>query len=817
MGEDRIPTMPQVDEERIPTMPQADTERIPTMPQQAEGEGRIPTMPQQAEGEGRIPTMPQQAEGEERIPTMPQQAEGEERIPTVPQGQQGADGRIATVPQQSVVERGNRNRNLVVNADIRFQGAKGTSFVIESGHVISADSGESQIYGCHKLIGDEKFAARVLLSVRPDSEREKRSARDKVIQFLDAVSRKEDSHILPLIDHGTINSNGKDYFVEIYPFCEEGDLGRRKGQISYAELHDEIIPAINEALHLFHNAGFVHRDVKPDNLYRYHGQVVIGDFGITCDLRADGFATDKFKTGTLGYYAPELMSQAAIKASDYYSFGQTIWTLYSGEMMYRNILRRYKEFGIDEQRNQINFAMLNNVYYGLDEIKAADAFFEILIRGLLQYDPSSRFGYEQVKRWIDGDKSVAHDIAKFDSKDIFTTPFKYNGKECWDNSEIYEALVKDWENAKELLYSGVLKDFYVSQDFGIASEIDKIVKRYSTVVSADGHEVPDEVIDVHNDVGLSRFFMLLNKGVTLVWRGTKYHNFGGLSEHIRIYLKSINTYKTSPYFDDLLGSELLGYWYQYQTSKNHSYDEGMAECIDTIRSLAGEKSAWRRLIAYTTTYYVFAGNSEAVQFRKCKTLDEIAKYMISIKQNVYENWRSVLARTTFYGFLFATGYGEYAKYMVKNLQNGRTVADVEMLYELFDGEIKDPKLRRELLDYYVQRGPYAHLYWWKNHLGMYEYHSEEANALRAEIENVRLEGANINDYRQAFEQLDRLAIKFSEKFVNNIFLAQMGLNQGKSEITSEKAEAYWHYNFLEREAPVGFRAYIEEGGDQHEV
>ncbi|MCM1134755.1 MAG: protein kinase [Clostridium sp.] len=832
-GEERIPTMPQAGEERIPTMPQGDgglwnasampqgngglMERVPTMPQTDSGIGeRIPTMPQGISGgDGRIATMPQgQSGGDGRIATLPQvQAEEGGRIATLPQGQAGEGGRVATVPQQQMRENNTAGRRLVITSDIRFTGEKGQSFVIESGNVVSADSGESQIYGCHKLVGDERYVARVLISVTPQSEAEKRLTRDKVIQFLDGISAKEDSHILPLIEHGTIDINGKNYYVEVYPFCPEGDLGRRKGEISYAELHDEIVPALNEALHLFHNAGLVHRDVKPDNLYRYKGRIVIGDFGITCDLRADGFATDRYKTGTLGYYAPELMSQAAIKASDYYSFGQTVWTLYSGEMMYRNILRRYKEYGLEEQRNQVNFAMLNNEYYGLDEIGREDAFLEILIRGLLQYDPSGRFNYEQVNRWLQGDKSVSHEIAKFDSKEIFNKSFKYNGKEYWDNNGVHDALAEDWENAKELFYTGALKDFFVAQDFGMASEIDKIVKAYSTVRSENGYKASDEEIDIQNDIGLSRFFMLLDKGATLVWRGTQYQSFAELSAHIMNYFNASDYIKVNNYFTDLLASELLGYWYQYQTLDSESFDKGMADEINNVRMMARSNSDWIKLIAYVAACYLFSENPDTCSYRGCRTLNEIGKHVAETAGDFYKEISGVLTSVFFYGFLFASGYGDHAKYMIQNLQSGKAYQDVEMLFDLFNSEVDDSEIRAEILDCYLKKGPSAYLYWWKNNLDLYTFNSKEAKALKAEIENCAISGKEIQNLRNGFKKLEDLAIKFRGMFNNNLFLVQMGLGKDKNDIVSDKADAFWHYDFLNREAPLGFCAYIEGGNE----
>ncbi len=548
-------------------------------------EERIPTMPQgMPTDEERIPTMPQgMPTGEERIPTMPQgMPAGKERIPTMPQTAPGADGRIATMPQQGAVPSGIVGGRLLVTSDMHFTGDRGNTFVIESSNVVSADSGESQIYGCHRIAGDEKLVVRVLISVTPESEIKKRQTRDKVIKFLDAMSENENAHILPLLDHGTISVNGKEYYVEVYPFCEGGDLGRRKGQIRYEELRDEVIPALNQALHFFHMSGLVHRDIKPDNLYKYNGRVVIGDFGITCDLREDGFATDKYKTGTLGYYAPELMSQAAIMASDYYSFGQTIWTLYSGEMMYRNILRRYKEYGLDEQRNQVNFAMLSNTYYGLDEISKGDEFFEVLIRGLLQYDPSHRFDYAKVNRWLSGDKSVAHEIADFNASKTFTRVFKLFGIECWDDDDVCNVLCSHWEEGVDALYDGVLKDFYASQTYEHARFLDGIMKNYSTCKN-------ENAIPFINSIGLAKTILYFSKNKRLCWHGQVFMKPNDISAALE---KCFENGELDNDYYGLVNSELIDEWYISMPNQQEEVSEVLNELTALLKTnKAGEKIA----------------------------------------------------------------------------------------------------------------------------------------------------------------------------------------------------------------------------------
>lgn len=758
--------------ERIPTVPQTDG-RIPTVPQV---DGRIPTVPQ---SDGRIPTVPQ-TDG--RIPTVPQ---SDGRTPTVPQ-----DSRVATVPQgQNAASVGH---GVIIANDVSFTGVMGGIYTVKAQQVISSDSGESQIYRCVGSYSTEPLVARILKSISPASPAEKLTSRQKVIDFLMRNSRKANSHILPLIDHGTISIGNSTYFVEVYPYCESGDLGTQKGTISYKVLCEKIIPGINEALHTFHNAGLVHRDVKPDNLYWYKDQVVIGDFGITCDLRTDGFATDRTKTGTLGYYAPELMSQAALIASDYYSFGQTLWTLYSGEMMYQNILRRYHSEGIEEQRNQINFSMMNGIYYGFEEIRPEESFFEILIRGLLQYDPSSRFDYAQVNRWLAGDKSLAHEITKFDDKSIYKKPFRYNGTECWDNLQLYDVLRQNWEDAKNLLYTGTLKEFFLSHDFGMANEIDGIMREHASSQN-----------DTEYDIGLARLLLSLNNGKHLAWRGVEYHSFVGVAAHIVDHYMEVNGFELTPLITDLIASGLLGYWYLLLNNGNR--EDYAYKLIFDAQLLAKSPNEGNQLVAYTIFEMFFPPKPVFAQFNGCEDLTDVVKSLCNTKEKRYAHVLYGLARSArFYGFLYSQGYFDYAQTMLKSQQSDYDA--VESLYSFLEQQTESDDLRKQLVEYYRTDGPQAYLLWFKNNLDLYQFNGEAANSLRSEIEHFKVEGKSISEIRKSYADLKALSTRFRSMFVDNLYLARLGITNGKevNGITSKHLNAYWHKLLFANTVPIGY-------------
>ena len=143
------------------------------------------------------------------------------------------------------------------------------------------------------------------------------------------VALSSQPHIVSIIDTG-VTDDERPYIVMEY--CEGGSYAqilRHDGPLSVDDVL-EVGVKIGEALHAAHQAGIVHRDVKPSNILRSRFGPALTDFGIArAPDELGGTLTRELMTPH--HASPEaLLHQAQSGISDVYSLASTMWTLLTG-------------------------------------------------------------------------------------------------------------------------------------------------------------------------------------------------------------------------------------------------------------------------------------------------------------------------------------------------------------------------------------------------------------------------------------------------------------------------------------------------------
>jgi serine/threonine-protein kinase len=92
----------------------------------------------------------------------------------------------------------------------------------------------------------------------------------------------------------------------------------------------ELMEAVLAGLQAAHNAGVIHRDVKPENiLLSNEGRIKLSDFGLARNVDTRTEAQELL--GTVGYMAPELLTGGvATKATDVYACGIMLFEMLTG-------------------------------------------------------------------------------------------------------------------------------------------------------------------------------------------------------------------------------------------------------------------------------------------------------------------------------------------------------------------------------------------------------------------------------------------------------------------------------------------------------
>ncbi len=158
---------------------------------------------------------------------------------------------------------------------------------------------------------------------------------DRFTREARALAKLNHPNIVMVYDFGQMN--GQPYFI--MEFVDGLNLRQleHEGKLNPAQAL-QIVPQICEALQFAHDAGIVHRDIKPDNiLLDKKGRVKIADFGIAKIVGPGADPAIPVTQGIIGtphYMAPEQMNrpQSVDHRADIFSLGVVFYEMLTGEL-----------------------------------------------------------------------------------------------------------------------------------------------------------------------------------------------------------------------------------------------------------------------------------------------------------------------------------------------------------------------------------------------------------------------------------------------------------------------------------------------------
>ena len=184
--------------------------------------------------------------------------------------------------------------------------------------------GFAVVYSATDIRFDRQVAVKVLDPMVDDADRRRFDTECRVMGRLSGHP-----NVVTVFDAGFLEDSRPYLVMEFIEGGSLAELQARRGQLPWSEVQD-IAAAVADALAHAHDAGVLHRDVKPENILLDNGVTKLTDFGIASVLNRSTAGKSVGFSGTLLHTAPETFSSTRDERSDVYSLASTVHALLAG-------------------------------------------------------------------------------------------------------------------------------------------------------------------------------------------------------------------------------------------------------------------------------------------------------------------------------------------------------------------------------------------------------------------------------------------------------------------------------------------------------
>ena len=601
------------------------------------------------------------------------------------------------------------------------------------------------------------------------------SSRSHVLEYMGTEEGKK--YTIAVTEIGVVEFGESKYYFEIMPYCASTDLSD-DGAYSFEQLI-EITRQLNEALHSMHLAGIIHRDIKPENLYEFDGQYKLGDFGIAKNGAQGRSRVTEHILGTEGYRAPEATRYVYSPASDYYSLGVTLASLFEGHFIFDNMTYEMQVLAQENERLPLVRTDPNR-----EEL-------ENLLNGLCRINPRQRFGYDDVNRWL-----TDHNYTGGGFEEEWPKAFRLLYDIYRDEKSMFYGITKDekhWEEAKTMLYSKFIEQFFMSFRTDLARSA----------------QIADELYRTDNrDKGLSVFLKNLFAPGPIVWRGATFNSLSELGS------KMVAT-KTPTAYSELLQNHCISHW--LTNTEGINADDNTIKLVDSIEALSSTEPE-------VACYWFGNSFAPARELKICNStvasVDELIKALFSSPNDFYQTdgYRKLLNRTDgadLYGFLYSLGYKEIIEKEWENLKSCDLFNKTSILLSMLDIiAVKAGADSTIIRAFFTLYGPVGLATFTKRLVEKNVYMPLDADGkqLLGIISSFNAPaGGTVDDLFRAYIPLVDSVDKLRNNLIENPHCILTGVYENRGVICTNLFGCF-AFKIFDRVAPLGFNAWIEANG-----